>query len=492
MKDGLFNNGVFQILEDGRGNFWMSSNRGIHRANRNELNEFAEGRRRTFTSVSYGRSDGMLNIECNGGCWPSGIKARDGKLWFPTQDGAAVIHPKAVVSNPTPPPVVIESFLLDREPIPLDAPLRIPARKSNIEIEYTALSFINSDRLQFKYRLTEIDKDWVEAGTRRTAYYSHLPPGRYTFVVLAANSDGLWNEVARRCLTVLPAFYQTAWFRGWQSRWVRRNAGLFRRRIARSRRNGPPASILAAVIESQDAERNGSPPNSTTASARNFSSSRIAPSSDCPERALDGQATDHLGKSPAHLRGSQEVRDIAYNLRPYQLDQFGSPKGLRRSSGSSALPARNPFRSRGGPHRRNFLPLTRATVSHRAGGDQQHCQTFRHHRGQRGPPTRTRAAAGIQDNGAAFPENSRRRESPATVWKSGFGFPGMAERVRILGGPARSPRSVKARNSNSPFRFQPMAKKIQCCWPTIIPLFATACARRSRRGRLQLVGEAGR
>src|SRR5262249_34669413 len=90
-REGMFDDGVFQILEDDAGNFWMSSNRGIHWVRKRELNEFAEGRRRSITSVAYGKSDGMLNAECNGGRSPAGIKARDGKLWFPTQDGVAVI-----------------------------------------------------------------------------------------------------------------------------------------------------------------------------------------------------------------------------------------------------------------------------------------------------------------------------------------------------------------------------------------------------------------
>ena len=96
VREGLFNNGVFQILEDAHGNFRMSCNRGIYRVSKRELNEFAAGARDTITSLAYGRSDGMLNVESNGGYWPAGVKARDGKLWFPTQDGVAVIDPQAV------------------------------------------------------------------------------------------------------------------------------------------------------------------------------------------------------------------------------------------------------------------------------------------------------------------------------------------------------------------------------------------------------------
>jgi hypothetical protein len=147
-RDGLFNNGVFQILEDGSGNLWMSCNRGIYRVKKQELNAFAEGRLRDITSVAYGKSDGMLNVECNGGLWPAGIRTRDGKLWFPTQDGIAVIDPATVRTNPQPPPVVIETALLDRVPTALHGTLRIPPGRENLEIEYTALSFVHADEIR--------------------------------------------------------------------------------------------------------------------------------------------------------------------------------------------------------------------------------------------------------------------------------------------------------------------------------------------------------
>src|SRR5690606_6403525 len=91
VDDGLFNNGVFQILEDARGYLWMGCNRGIYRVNKRELNELAAGRERTVTSIAYGASDGLPNAECNGGFWPSGVEAPDGTLWFPTQGGIAVV-----------------------------------------------------------------------------------------------------------------------------------------------------------------------------------------------------------------------------------------------------------------------------------------------------------------------------------------------------------------------------------------------------------------
>ena len=114
-KDGLFDNGVFQILEDDCGWLWMSCNRGIYRVRKQELNDFADGKIKTITSIAYGKSDGMDNVECNGGRWPAGVKARDGKLWFPTMGGVVVIDPATITTNTQPPPVVIEGVRIDNQ-----------------------------------------------------------------------------------------------------------------------------------------------------------------------------------------------------------------------------------------------------------------------------------------------------------------------------------------------------------------------------------------
>ena len=162
-RSGLHDNGVFQILEDGRYNVWMSCNRGIYRVSKAELNEFAAGARATVTSIAYGKVDGMSNVECNGAYWPAGIRARDGKLWFPTQDGVAVVDTEALPANPQPPPVIIESVLVDNRSLPLDRPLRLDPSNRSFEVQYTALSFINSEQIRFRYRLEELDPGWNDA-----------------------------------------------------------------------------------------------------------------------------------------------------------------------------------------------------------------------------------------------------------------------------------------------------------------------------------------
>ncbi len=212
-KDGLFSSGVFAIEEDERGYFWISSNQGIYRVNRQELNEFADGKIAKINTIGYGKEDGMLSNECNGGRQPASLRDDEGKFWFPTQDGVAVVDPRAEETNPLPPSVVVEEALVDRQPVDIHGGLNIEAGQKDIEIRYTGISMIKSDQIKFKYKLEGHDADWIDAGNRRTAYYSYLPPGNYTFRVMAANSDGIWNEKgAGIAVDLKPYFYQTTFF----------------------------------------------------------------------------------------------------------------------------------------------------------------------------------------------------------------------------------------------------------------------------------------
>lgn len=211
--DGLYSNGVFAIQEDARGNFWISSNSGIYRVKRRELEDYAANRARKITSVGYGVRDGMLNAECNGGRQPASIADKDGRFWFPTQDGVVVIDAENERANDLPPSVVIESATVERLPADVRNGLVVAPGRENVEINYTGISLIKSDQVRFRYRLEGHDADWIDAGTRRTAYYSYLPPGHYRFVVTAGNSDDVWNQQGTGLnVTFQPFFYQTRLF----------------------------------------------------------------------------------------------------------------------------------------------------------------------------------------------------------------------------------------------------------------------------------------
>ena len=209
-REGLLDDVVFQILEDGDGRFWLSGNRGISRVARSDLEAVASGSRRTVAAVGFGTADGMKTNECAGVAQPAGWKGRDGRLWFPTALGVVVVDPARIPRNTLPPPVKVEQIVADG--VPVTAP-EAPPGKERWEFQYTALSFLAPGKVEFKYQLDGFDREWIPAGRRRTAYYTRLPPGRYTFRVTASNNDGVWNEAGdTRALLIRPHFYETPWF----------------------------------------------------------------------------------------------------------------------------------------------------------------------------------------------------------------------------------------------------------------------------------------
>ncbi|MEO6066326.1 MAG: two-component regulator propeller domain-containing protein [Lysobacterales bacterium] len=191
---GLHDDLVVQILDDGAGRLWMASNRGVFNASLKELEGVIAGRGRAVRSTRFGASDGMGSPECHGGSQPSGARGRDGRLWFPTLAGVAVFDPAKSRGNPLPPPVRIEAFVVDGKNTPLSRTNALAPGHKQLEIHYTALSFVNPDAVAFKYRLAGFNPDWIDADTRRVAYFTNLPPGDYAFQVIASNSDGVWNR----------------------------------------------------------------------------------------------------------------------------------------------------------------------------------------------------------------------------------------------------------------------------------------------------------
>src|SRR5262249_42265706 len=153
-------------------------NQGIYRVRKQDLNDLAEGRATAVTSIAYSTHDGLLNIEGNGGRQPPGLRSRDGRLWFPTAQGIAVIDPDAVTINEVPPPVLIEDVEVDRKPVGVDAFQSAAALLSAItlnpgqrgrEIRYTGLSLVDSEQVKFRYGLEGLDDRWNDAGPRRFA-----------------------------------------------------------------------------------------------------------------------------------------------------------------------------------------------------------------------------------------------------------------------------------------------------------------------------------
>ena len=210
---GLFDDIVFTILEDEQGFLWMSSNNGVFRTHRDDLIRLTNGRTRSITCQSFGTADGMRSSECNGRRQPSAWKDHLGRLWFATLAGVVMIEPSTLRPSQAPPNIAIERLIVDERDMGAADDIEIAAGTQRVAFEYTALSFVSPERTTFRYQLEGYDADWIEAGTRRTAYYTSIPPGQYRFRVTARTSDGIWNEhVAALQFRLRPFFYQTPFF----------------------------------------------------------------------------------------------------------------------------------------------------------------------------------------------------------------------------------------------------------------------------------------
>jgi len=443
-KEGLFDNGVFQILEDDYGWFWMGSNRGIYRVRKQELSDFAVGKITSIISLSYNKSDGMASSECNGGRWPAGIKTRDGKLWFPTMGGVAMIDPARVKANTQPPPVVLEELRINNQPASFEAwdaavhnpqaAIQILPGQDNFEIAYTALSFINSENMRFKYKLDGADADWVEAGTRRTAYFSHLGPGDYTFRVIAANTDGVWNLTGATVrITVVPPFWRRWWFITLAALgFVGVIAVVWKYRVAQLQRTQMAQQNFARqLIESQEHERKRIASELHDSLGQNLLIVK--------NRAQLGQIAAQ--ESPEFLeqfewivssatQSIEEVREIAQNLRPYHLDRLGLTKALEVMIEKVAATTRIHFVSELVPlddlfSKEDAITLYRV-VQESLNNVVKHAQASEVRVSiERLTDSVTLT---IRDNGRGF------AMAEAAAKPSGFGLAGMAERMRMLGG----------------------------------------------------------
>ncbi len=435
--DGLYDNLAYQILEDDLGNLWMSGNKGIYRARLQELNDFADRRIRAISSFAYGTADGMLSRDCSGAN-PAGLKARDGKLWFPTMRGIVVVDPRRIDQRP--PVVAIEGVSVDGLAQPLDQAVRIGPGQENIVIQYTALSWNRAPQLRFKYQLAGLDRDWIDAGTRRTAYFPHLPPGTYTFRVIADNGEGAWNTVGKSLsIVVLPPFYGTWWFTTVAAgSLLGLGYSVARLRTARlERERNAQRAFSRTLLGSQEAERRriAAALHDSLGQSLLIIKNRIAlAQSEIADTEVTRQQLEELSASASHA--IDECREIAYNLRPYHLSRFGLAATLRaifmRIGEVTAI-----------------VPSTDIDAIDDALSEEAQVNIYRivqecvsniikHSQATRASIVVRRDGRDItfviRDNGVGFDRTGQSPASPSTTTRGGFGLIGVAERVRMLGG----------------------------------------------------------
>ena len=205
-KDGLSNNVVPGVLADAHGNLWLSTYKGISRFTPT-----------TGDFQSYDISDGLQSSEFNQGAY---CELTDGTMLFGGVAGLNYFHPDSIRKNTFVPPVEITGFNVFDEPLSLPQPvyatdhIGLRYTQNFFSFNFVALNYTSSSKNQYLYKLEGLDKDWVNAGARRIAYYTNVPPGRYMFRVRGSNNDGVWNNVGAQVdLVIAPPFWGTWWFR---------------------------------------------------------------------------------------------------------------------------------------------------------------------------------------------------------------------------------------------------------------------------------------
>ena len=331
-KNGLFDNIVSHIAEDSSGYFWMGSNRGISRVARTDLNDFCNGKITAVHSFSYSTADGMKTAETNGGFQPNIIQDSDGKIYFPTVKGIAVVSTGKVFQNTLAPPVEIVS-VNNRNLETQKSDINLPYDSSTVEIRYTAMSYSDPLKVKFKYRLEGLDNTWIRAGTQRNVIYPGIPPGTYIFTVTACNNDGVWNEKGASIkIIITPPFWKTTWFIFAVIFILITTAPtILYFRISRLNDERKKQDKFAELlIDSQETER-----RRIASELHDGLSQQILVIKSRAELAMksiqdSGKTLEHLQEiTNSAISSINDVRSITHDLRPVYLEQFGLTDTLK-------------------------------------------------------------------------------------------------------------------------------------------------------------------
>jgi signal transduction histidine kinase/ligand-binding sensor domain-containing protein len=355
-RSGLPCDGVDSMLEDSAGSVWLYMTCGIARLSRDDLTRWVAAAVKdpsaqpTIRASVLDGSDGIRSFSSLSTFSPRAARSGDGKLWFAAQDGISVVDPRHLPFNSLLPPVHIEQIIAnhiahDVTSITGDR-LDLPPLTGDLQIDYTALSLVAPERVRFRYKLEGWDRDWQEAGTRRQAFYTNLPPRTYRFRVTASNNSGVWNDTgAALDFTIAPAYYQTTWF-------LALSAALIAAAVWSAHR------IRLGIVETHQREITGL--NERLMKAQEQERMRIA------GELHDGVAQEMLAvtmmlgtakrrmgeESPAMptidkiqhklLQMGTDIRQISHDLHPPVLQEAGLPEALRsycaEFSGTSGIP----------------------------------------------------------------------------------------------------------------------------------------------------------
>jgi ligand-binding sensor domain-containing protein/signal transduction histidine kinase len=213
--EGLEHADSYQVIADDAGSLWVGASTGLLRISRASIDELERGKRSRLEVLSFDVSDQGREVGATRTRQPGAWKGRDGRLWFATQRGVVSVDPARVRLDALAPPVLIEEAFIDGRPALRGAANAFPPGSGALELHFAAITLLEPHKAQHRYLLEGFEDHWVEAGTRRVAYYTNVRPGHYRFRVQGSNADGVWNETGDvLSFSLAPHFHQTWFFYG--------------------------------------------------------------------------------------------------------------------------------------------------------------------------------------------------------------------------------------------------------------------------------------
>lgn len=437
-EQGLPHGRVDVILDDHLGHLWVGTPSGLVRLSIDDLRLFVQGRTRRVHGTIFGAEDGLPVPQFGTGHHPAATMDRKGNLWFCSDSGVVRLDP-GNLPPPAPAPVVhVEEVWIDGHRAGAGGRTgfaTVPASGERVEIIYTGLEFSAPERIRFRYRLEGYDEDWVDARDQRVARYSKLKPGEYRFRIEAANNDGAWSASPRAfLLRVEPAFWQTLWFQGGTGLCLVAGCVLlvWARISAIERRRAAEESFTQQLIQSQEQERSRIADELHDSLGhgllviKNRASLALGNASD-PDRL-----TRELREvSALAMEAIREVRSIARNLRPFQLDELGLTKSItaivRNLADASSIEfhvSLDQVDAALEPEARiNFYRIVQECLNNVVKHSQARSATV----GLRWSEHSLRLT--VTDDGCGF-----RPPAPGLLATAGFGLGTIAQRARTLGG----------------------------------------------------------
>jgi signal transduction histidine kinase len=324
------------MMPDDAGSLWVDTRCGLARIAQDQIDRWITGATHSITPTVFDSADGVrLQGDFPDGYQPLVAKAPDGRLWFVSVNGLNVVDPRRVSVNTLPPPVNVERIVADHKPIdvaPGEMRISLPPLTRDLQIDYTALSLVAPEKVQFRYMLEGYDRDWQDAGNRRQAFYTNLPPREYRFRVKASNNSGVWNEAgAFLDFSVAPAYYQTTWFLALSIAsalalvW---GAHRLRLRIVETHR-AEISALNERLMKSQEQERiriageihDGVMQEMLAATMMLGTAKRRIPA--------DSDATTTIDKVQQKLvQAGTDLRQLSHDLHPPLLQEAGLPRAV--------------------------------------------------------------------------------------------------------------------------------------------------------------------